>query len=85
MSGVLVLLRHGESTANAEDVFGGWLDFPLTNRGRDQAAAAGRMLRDAGIEPGAVHTSLLTRAIDTADILVAEACSATPRYDAAGA
>jgi bisphosphoglycerate-dependent phosphoglycerate mutase len=36
MSGVLVLLRHGESTANAEDVFGGWLDFPLTNRGRDQ-------------------------------------------------
>jgi 2,3-bisphosphoglycerate-dependent phosphoglycerate mutase len=78
MSGVLVLLRHGESTANAEDVFGGWLDFPLTNRGRDQAAAAGRMLRDAGIEPGAVHTSLLTRAIDTADILVAEACSATP-------
>jgi bisphosphoglycerate-dependent phosphoglycerate mutase len=78
MSGVLVLLRHGESTANAEDVFGGWLDFPLTNRGRDQAAAAGRMLRDAGIEPGAVHTSLLTRAIDPADILVAEACSATP-------
>ena len=68
MSGVLVLLRHGESTANAEDMFGGWLDFPLTDRGRDQAAAAGRMLRDAGIEPGAVHTSLLTRAIDTADI-----------------
>ena len=77
MSGVLVLLRHGESTANAEDLFGGWLDFPLTNRGRDQAAAAGRMLRDAGIEPGAVHTSLLIRAIDTADIVVAEACLAT--------
>ena len=78
MSRVLVLLRHGESTANADDVFGGWLDFPLTNRGRDQAAAAGRLIRDAGIDPGAVHTSLLTRAIDTADIVVAEARSGNP-------
>jgi 2,3-bisphosphoglycerate-dependent phosphoglycerate mutase len=75
MSRVLVLLRHGESTANADDVFGGWLDYPLTNRGRDQAAAAGRLIRDAGIRPGAVHTSLLTRAIDTAEIVAAEACS----------
>jgi 2,3-bisphosphoglycerate-dependent phosphoglycerate mutase len=75
MSRVLVLLRHGESTANADDVFGGWLDFPLTNRGRDQAAVAGRLIRDAGVEPGAVHTSLLTRAMDTADIVVAEAHS----------
>ena len=78
MSRVLVLLRHGESTANADDVFGGWLDFPLTNRGRDQAAAAGRLIRDAGIEPAAVHTSLLIRAMDTADIVVAEACSDSP-------
>jgi len=78
MSRVLVMLRHGESTANADDVFGGWLDFPLTNRGRDQAAAAGRLIRDAGIEPAAVHTSLLIRAIDTADIVVAEACSDHP-------
>jgi len=77
MSRVLVLLRHGESTANADDVFGGWLDFPLTNRGRDQAAAAGRLMRDAGVAPGAVHTSLLTRAMDTADIVVAEAGSRT--------
>jgi len=75
MSRILVLLRHGESTANADDVFGGWLDFPLTNRGRDQAAVAGRLIRDAGVEPGAVHTSLLTRAMDTADIVVAEAHS----------
>jgi 2,3-bisphosphoglycerate-dependent phosphoglycerate mutase len=78
MSRILVLLRHGESTANADDVFGGWLDFPLTNRGRDQAAAAGRLIRDAGIAPGAVHTSLLTRAMDTADIVVAEARSGKP-------
>ena len=75
MSRVLVLLRHGESTANADDVFGGWLDFALTNRGRDRAAAAGRLIRDAGVEAGAVHTSLLTRAMDTADIVVAEAHS----------
>ncbi len=78
MSGVLVLLRHGESTANADDVFGGWLDFPLTNRGRDQAAAAGTMLREAGLAPEAVHTSMLTRAIDTAEFVVAEACSKRP-------
>jgi 2,3-bisphosphoglycerate-dependent phosphoglycerate mutase len=78
MSRVLVLLRHGESTANADDVFGGWLDYPLTNRGRDHAATAGRLIRDAGIGPGAVHTSLLTRAMDTADIVVAEACSGNP-------
>jgi 2,3-bisphosphoglycerate-dependent phosphoglycerate mutase len=78
MSRVLVLLRHGESTANADDVFGGWLDFPLTNRGRDQAAAAGRLIRDASLDPAAVHTSLLTRAIDTADIVVAETHSQNP-------
>ena len=78
MSRVLVLLRHGESTANSSDVFGGWLDFPLTNRGRDQAASAARLIRDVGITPGAVHTSLLNRAVDTADIVVAEAGSHTP-------
>jgi 2,3-bisphosphoglycerate-dependent phosphoglycerate mutase len=72
MTRILLLLRHGESTANADDVFGGWLDFPLTNHGRDQAAAAGRLIRDAGLTPGALHTSLLTRAIDTANIAVSE-------------
>ncbi len=75
MTRVLLLLRHGESTANADDVFGGWLDYPLTNRGRDQAAAAGRVIRNAGLTPAALHTSLLTRAIDTAKIAVAEAHS----------
>jgi 2,3-bisphosphoglycerate-dependent phosphoglycerate mutase len=75
MSRVLLLLRHGESTANADDEFAGWLDVPLTNRGRDQAAAAGRLIRDSGLVAAAVHTSLLTRAIDTADIVVAESGS----------
>jgi len=78
MTRTLVLLRHGESTANADDVFGGWLDFPLTNRGRDQAAVAGRLIRDAGITPGALHTSLLSRAVDTADIVAAEVDSVQP-------
>jgi 2,3-bisphosphoglycerate-dependent phosphoglycerate mutase len=72
MTRVLLLLRHGESTANADDVFGGWLDFPLTNRGRDQAATAGRLIREVGLTPAALHTSLLTRAIDTAKIAVSE-------------
>jgi 2,3-bisphosphoglycerate-dependent phosphoglycerate mutase len=56
MTNILILLRHGESTANADDVFGGWLDFPLTNRGRDQAATAGRLIREAGLAPTAVLT-----------------------------
>jgi 2,3-bisphosphoglycerate-dependent phosphoglycerate mutase len=82
MTRVLVLLRHGESTANAEDLFGGWIDYPLTNRGRDQAAAAGRLIRDAGLSPAAVHTSLLTRAMDTARLLITESgCGeAHPRH-----
>jgi 2,3-bisphosphoglycerate-dependent phosphoglycerate mutase len=78
MSRVLILLRHGESTANADDVFGGWLDYPLINRGRDQAAAAATLIRDDGIDPAAVHTSLLTRAVDTADIVVAARHSGRP-------
>lgn len=76
MTNILILLRHGESTANADDVFGGWLDFPLTNRGRDQAATAGRLIREAGLAPAAVHTSLLTRAVDTAKLAVSETDSA---------
>jgi 2,3-bisphosphoglycerate-dependent phosphoglycerate mutase len=75
--GALVLLRHGESTANADDRFGGWLDFPLTARGRAQAATAGRVIRDAGLTPAAVHTSLLNRAIDTADIAAGVAVAGT--------
>jgi 2,3-bisphosphoglycerate-dependent phosphoglycerate mutase len=69
---VLLLLRHGESSANADDRFGGWLDFELTARGREEAARAGRLIRDAGLRPAAVHTSLLRRAVDTAEIVIAE-------------
>lgn len=70
MSG-LVLLRHGESTANADDSFAGWLDVPLTRRGRAQAEAAGRGL--AELRPAAVHTSVLDRAVTTARLMSAAA------------
>ena len=75
---VLLLLRHGESTANADDVFGGWLDYPLTARGRTQASEAGRLMHEAGLDPAAVHTSLLTRAVDTADAVLAESTAGAP-------
>jgi 2,3-bisphosphoglycerate-dependent phosphoglycerate mutase len=67
----LVLLRHGESTANAEDRFAGWLDVPLTPRGLAQAEAVGRSL--ATLRPHAVHTSVLGRAISTACLMATAA------------
>jgi 2,3-bisphosphoglycerate-dependent phosphoglycerate mutase len=66
--GKLVLLRHGESDWNAKGLFTGWVDVPLAARGRQEAEAGGRMLTDAGIIPDVVYTSLLTRAIQTANI-----------------
>lgn len=76
----LVVLRHGESTANAGDRFAGWLDVPLTPRGLAQAAAAGRGL--AELRPGAVHTSVLGRAITTARVITeAAGWNVVPRQD----
>jgi 2,3-bisphosphoglycerate-dependent phosphoglycerate mutase len=63
----LVLLRHGESTANADDTFAGWLDVPLTPRGLAQAETAGRAL--AELSPAALHTSVLDRAVSTARLM----------------
>jgi 2,3-bisphosphoglycerate-dependent phosphoglycerate mutase len=65
--GTLVLLRHGESTGNATDVFAGWLDMPLTDHGMREACAAGRSL--ATLRPDALHTSVLGRAINTAHLM----------------
>lgn len=64
----LVVLRHGQSMANAEDVFGGWLDAPLTKQGRREARNAGYTL--AGMHPDAVHTSVLARATETARVVI---------------
>ncbi|WP_225046551.1 2,3-bisphosphoglycerate-dependent phosphoglycerate mutase [Lacticaseibacillus kribbianus] len=62
----LVLLRHGESTANFTNTYTGWSDVPLTVRGVAQAKAAGAALAATGIQFGHVHTSVLQRAIKTA-------------------
>lgn len=63
----LVLLRHGESTANAGDFFAGHLDAPLTDAGRAEARAAAADL--AGWRPDVIHCSPLSRAVDTATIV----------------
>jgi 2,3-bisphosphoglycerate-dependent phosphoglycerate mutase len=64
----LVLLRHGESEWNSKGLFTGWVDVSLSETGRLEAAAGGRLLSEAGIQPGVVHTSVLTRAIQTANL-----------------
>ncbi|MBP2322302.1 2,3-bisphosphoglycerate-dependent phosphoglycerate mutase [Kibdelosporangium banguiense] len=66
--GTLVLLRHGESVWNAENLFTGWVDVPLSEKGVREATRGGELLRDAGILPEVLHTSLLRRAITTANL-----------------
>jgi len=66
--GVLVLLRHGQSTWNLENLFTGWHDVPLSERGSAEAVEAGRLMTEAGLAPDVVHTSVLVRAIQTADL-----------------
>ena len=68
MTYTLVLLRHGESDWNAKNLFTGWVDVPLSDKGRAEAEAGGRLLADAGVLPDVVHTSLLRRAITTANL-----------------
>ena len=64
----LVLLRHGESAWNAEGLFTGWVDVGLSSKGAGEAAAGGTLLREAGLRPDIAHTSVLTRAIQTAHL-----------------
>ncbi|HTK28898.1 MAG TPA: 2,3-diphosphoglycerate-dependent phosphoglycerate mutase [Vicinamibacterales bacterium] len=61
----LVLLRHGESTWNRENRFTGWTDVDLSPRGREEAAEAGRLLRQGGYLFDSAYTSVLKRAIRT--------------------
>ena len=68
----LVLLRHGQSQWNLENRFTGWVDVPLTEAGFAEAREAGRLVREAGIKPDTVHTSLLLRAIQTANATLEE-------------
>jgi 2,3-bisphosphoglycerate-dependent phosphoglycerate mutase len=69
----LVLLRHGESDWNAKGLFTGWVDVSLSAAGEEEARRGGRLLVDAGLRPDVVHTSVLTRAIQTADLALGEA------------
>ena len=64
----LVLLRHGQSTWNAENLFTGWWDAPLSALGEQEARESGRLMAEAGIALDVVHTSLQTRAIRTAEL-----------------
>jgi len=69
----LVLLRHGESTWNAEGLFTGWVDVGLSDSGSREAVTGGQLLRGSGLRPDIVHTSVLARAIQTANLALEEA------------
>jgi 2,3-bisphosphoglycerate-dependent phosphoglycerate mutase len=68
MTYTLVLLRHGESEWNALNLSTGWVDVNLTDKGRAEAINGGTLLKEAGVLPDVVHTSLLRRAINTANL-----------------
>ncbi|MEY4314619.1 MAG: hypothetical protein RIS93_1199 [Actinomycetota bacterium] len=73
MSYKLILLRHGESEWNAKNLFTGWVDVELSDKGRQEAARGGVLLKEAKLLPDVLHTSLLKRAINTADIALESA------------
>ncbi|WP_116949638.1 phosphoglyceromutase [Jiangella endophytica] len=64
----LVLLRHGESEWNAKNLFTGWVDVDLTAKGESEARRGGELLKARGVLPDVLHTSVLRRAIRTANI-----------------
>jgi 2,3-bisphosphoglycerate-dependent phosphoglycerate mutase len=72
MTYTLVLLRHGESEWNKLNLFTGWVDADLTEKGEAEARAAGPAMVDAGVLPTILHTSLQTRAIRTAQLALDE-------------
>ena len=69
----LVLLRHGESEWNAKNLFTGWVDVNLNEKGEKEAVRGGELLKDAGLLPDVVHTSLQKRAIRTAQLALESA------------
>ena len=68
MTGTLVLLRHGNSEWNAKNLFTGWVDVDLDAKGEDEARRGGELLKEHGVLPDVVHTSVLRRAIRTSEI-----------------
>jgi 2,3-bisphosphoglycerate-dependent phosphoglycerate mutase len=75
----LILARHGQSEANAADVFTGWSDPPLTARGRAEADAIAARLQAAGLSPRRIFTSCLDRAMESSTIVAARL--AIPKAD----
>ncbi len=69
----LILLRHGQSEWNEKNLFTGWVDVRLTEKGKAEAARGGELLKEQGILPDVLFTSLLTRAIETANIALEKA------------
>lgn len=69
----LVLLRHGESEWNALNLFTGWVDVDLTEKGRREAVRGGALMAEQGLLPDVLYTSLLRRAITTANLAL-DAC-----------
>src|SRR3990172_8224604 len=72
MTYTMVLLRHGESVWNKANLFTGWTDVPLSQKGVKEARAAGRLLLEEGYTFDGVHTSLQVRAIQTANLALEE-------------
>lgn len=68
MTSTLVLLRHGQSTWNRDNLFTGWYDADLSDAGVAEAVRAGALLAENELRPHIVHTSLLVRAVRTADL-----------------
>ncbi|MGU3501267.1 phosphoglyceromutase [Mycobacterium sp. C31M] len=64
----LILLRHGESDWNQKNLFTGWVDVDLTDKGRAEAVRGGKLLAEQGVLPDVLYTSLLRRAITTANL-----------------
>jgi 2,3-bisphosphoglycerate-dependent phosphoglycerate mutase len=69
----LVLLRHGESEWNAKNLFTGWVDVRLSDKGEAEARRGGAMLAERGLLPDVLHTSMLRRAIHTSQLAL-DAC-----------
>ena len=73
MTFTLILVRHGNSEWNQKNLFTGWVDVRLTEQGIAEAKRAGQLLAESGLKPTVLHTSLLTRAIQTANLALEEA------------
>jgi 2,3-bisphosphoglycerate-dependent phosphoglycerate mutase len=72
-SATLILLRHGESEWNALNLFTGWVDVDLTDKGRAEAVRAGELMAELDRLPDVLYTSLLRRAINTANLALDKA------------